>query len=55
MNSFFFWLTVSAGVGAMLAQILRPGAQEILIVVTLANLAFYGYRRITSARLNPAS
>ena len=51
MNSFFLWLTVAAGVGALLALILRPGAPEIVIVVTIANLAYYGYRRIIRTRL----
>jgi len=46
MNSFFFWLTVAAGIGALLAQILHPGVIEIVIVVAIANFAFYGYRRL---------
>ena len=53
MNSFFFWLTVAAGIGALLAQILHPGFLEIVIVVALANCAFYGYRRIFGARVLP--
>ncbi|KAA1256963.1 hypothetical protein LF1_57440 [Rubripirellula obstinata] len=47
MNSFFFWLTIAAGVGALLATILHPGAPEIGIVVAVANIAFYGYRKLT--------
>ncbi len=47
MNSFFFWLTVAAGIGALLAQTLHLGVLEIVIVVALANFAFYGYRRLT--------
>ncbi|TWU19733.1 hypothetical protein Poly21_19080 [Allorhodopirellula heiligendammensis] len=54
MNSFFFWLTAAAGVGALLSQIVNPGLLEIVIVVALANVAFYGYRRMTRTRLLPA-
>lgn len=50
MNSFFFWLTIAAGIGALLATILRPGAPEIVVVVSLVNFAFYGYRRIAGRR-----
>ena len=50
MNSFFFWLTIAAGIGALLATILRPGVPEIVIVVALVNFAFYGYRRIARQR-----
>lgn len=47
MNPFFFWLTVAAGIGALLGQVLRPGVLEIIIVVALANFVFYSYRRLT--------
>jgi membrane protein implicated in regulation of membrane protease activity len=50
MNSFFFWLTIAAAVGALLATTFRPGALEIVIVAAIANLAFYGYRRLTRSR-----
>jgi len=50
MNSFFFWLTVAAALGALLAQILHPGALEIIVVAALANLAFYGYRQFARNR-----
>mgnify|MGYP003677679673 CR=1 FL=1 len=53
MNSFFFWLTVAAGIGALLAQLLHPGFPEIVIVVVLANCTFYGYRRIFGVRTLP--
>lgn len=54
MNSFFFWLTLAAAIGAMLAQILRPGAIEIFIVLALANFVFYGYRRLAHGRRHAA-
>jgi hypothetical protein len=54
MNSFFFWLTVAAGLGALISQIVHPGLLEIVIVFSLANFAFYGYRRMTRARFLPA-
>ena len=50
MNSFFFWLTIAAGFGALLATVVRPGALEIVIVVALAYLAFDSYRRIAGRR-----
>ena len=50
MNSFFFWLTIAAATGALLATILRPGALEIVIVVAVANAAFYGYRKMSRSR-----
>jgi len=46
MNSFFFWLTVAAGIGAILSQLMHPGALEIIIVVAILNFAFYSYRRL---------
>ncbi len=55
MNSFFFWLTVAAAIGAMLALILRPGAIEIFIVLAPANFAFYGYRRLAHGRRHTAT
>lgn len=54
MNSFFFWLTVAAAIGAMLALILQPGASEIVIVLAIANSAFYGYRRVAHRRRHAA-
>lgn len=54
MNSFFFWLTVAACFGAVLAQTVQLGAPEIVIVAILANVAFYGYRRIARTRPLPA-
>lgn len=54
MNSFFFWLTAAATIGAMLALILQPGAIEIFIVSALANFVFYGYRRLAHGRRHTA-
>ena len=53
MRSFFFWLTLAAAVGAILAITLHPGAPEILIVFAVANALYYGltgsYRRKSSS------
>ncbi|WP_436717212.1 hypothetical protein U8335_09470 [Roseiconus lacunae] len=54
MNSFFFWLTIAAAIGALLATILRPGVPEIVIVVAVANAAFYGYLRMIRAQTQHA-
>lgn len=50
MQSFFFWLSVAAGSGALFAQITNPGILEIAIVVALANVAFYAFRRLSFGR-----
>ena len=47
MNSFFMWLTIAAGIGALLTQILHLGLIEIVVLVALANAVFYGYRRLS--------
>ena len=50
MNSFFMWLTIAAGIGALLAQILHLGLIEIVVLVAFANAVFYGYRRYPASR-----
>ena len=37
MQSFFFWLSVAAGLGALLGGALRPGFGEIIIVLAVLN------------------
>ena len=54
MNSFFFWLTIAAALGALVAQTLHAGAIEVIIVAALANLGFYGYRRLARSRKHAA-
>lgn len=44
MNSFFFWLTVAAALGALLGTMLHPGFPEIVITLTVLNALFYGVR-----------
>lgn len=51
MNSFFFWLTIAAAFGALLASIFRPGPIEIVVVVAIANLAYSAYRRYIRSRV----
>lgn len=54
MNTFFFWLTVAATFGAMLAQILHLGTVEIIVMAALANLVFYGCRQFARNRKSAA-
>jgi hypothetical protein len=46
MQSFFFWLTVAAALGALLGTILRPGIPEIAIVFAVLNVLFYAKRSL---------
>ena len=55
MNSFFMWLTIAAGIGALLAQILHLGLIEIVVLVALANAVFYGFRRLAGGTRHVAS
>ena len=55
MKSLFFWLTVAATFGVLLAQILRPSVIEIIVVAALANLAFYGFRQFFRDRAKKRS
>ena len=50
MQSFFFWLSVAAGLGALLGGALRPGFGEIIIVLAVLNGLFYGVRGLTRKR-----
>lgn len=50
MNSFFFWLTVAASLGAILGAMIHPGVLEIVIVLALLNATFYGVRSLARNR-----
>lgn len=54
MNLCFVWQAIAAAIGALLATILRPGAPEIVIVVAVANAAFYGNHKMTRLRAQHA-
>ena len=49
------WLTIAAGIGALLAQILHLGLIEIVVLVALANAVFYGYPRLSGGTRHVAS
>jgi hypothetical protein len=55
MQSFFFWLTAAAALGAILSAVLHPGAPEIIIVVAVANVLFYGVRSVMRKRRRRAT
>lgn len=55
MQSFFFWLTVAAALGAIVGTVLRPGFPEIVILVVVLNGLFYGVRNLKSKRRQHAS
>ncbi len=55
MRSFFFWLTVAASLGALVAQIFRLGLLEIAIVAIVANGIFYGRHRFKSKEQQPTA
>lgn len=44
MNSFVFWLSVAAAVGAILGLALPVSVPEILISLVAINAVFYGVR-----------
>ncbi len=50
MQSFFFWLTTAAALGALLSSILHPGFPEIIIVLVVFNGLFYGIRGLLRKR-----
>ncbi|SKB04174.1 hypothetical protein SAMN02745166_04001 [Prosthecobacter debontii] len=53
MKSFFFWLSVALGIGALMGSILRPGVLEIVIVIAALNGLFYGLRSFKSRKADP--
>lgn len=55
MNSFFFWLTLSAAVGALAGVLLRPGIPEITLTVVALNALFYGIRSALRSRRRHAA
>jgi hypothetical protein len=45
MNYFFFWLTIAAAIGGIVAPLLGLGVIELVLLVIVANLLFNAYRR----------
>lgn len=55
MKSFYFWLSLAMGIGALLGSILRPGLIEIILVIAAANGIIYGMRKLKSKRISPTA
>lgn len=55
MWSVFFWLSLAAALGAILALLLRPGIPEIVIVLAGVNALYYGITALARRRTRSVS